>query len=219
MTFPDFSHELTHWHNGYYVVGTDEVGRGAFAGPLYVGAVIFPNNMQEDLIYEIKQNKINDSKLLSSNRRQTLAEFIKKIALSYHIAGISVEDINKIGVGRAGKIGMEYASRRAISKLKDAQAEFHILTDAFEIDRNEFPNQTPLVRGDRLSITIAAASILAKVARDQHMIELSTLYPGYEWEKNKGYGTLFHRKKLIESGPTPHHRYDFIQSTISSATY
>lgn len=216
MTYPDFSFENPHWNNDKLVIGIDEVGRGAFAGPLYVGAVIFPNNMHKDLVEEIIRNRINDSKLLSIKRREALAEFIKKTALSYHIASISVEDINKIGVGRAGKQGMEYVARKLKAKLDSETSSFHVLTDAFEIDQNEFPDQTPIIRGDSLSISIAAASIIAKVARDRHMEELASDYPRYEWNKNKGYGTRAHREALTKYGSTSHHRHDFIRNYISA---
>lgn len=213
MTYPDFSYEIPHWNDDKYVIGIDEVGRGAFAGPMYIGAVVFPNKMQDNLLNEIMQNKINDSKLLSNKRRETLAEFIKKTALLSHIISIPVEDINKIGIGKAGRIGMEHISRRVIAKLGHL-ASHHILTDAFEINRDEFPSQTPIVRGDSLSISIAAASIIAKVARDRHMTELSISFPEYGWDRNKGYGTAHHRKAIRASGPTIHHRTDFIRSSI-----
>lgn len=217
MQLPTFFYESTLWKDGSYVIGVDEVGRGSFAGPLYVGGVIFPNNMQENLIYEILQNKINDSKLLSKKRRETLSEYIKKTALFCAITSISVEDIDTVGVGKAGKAGFEHTVRTLNSKLKKNTSPFqsHVLTDAFEIDRKEFPNQTPLVHGDRISITIAAASIIAKVARDKYMDELSTKHPEYKWEENKGYGTSSHREALKKFGKTIHHRRDFIRNYIS----
>ena len=217
MAFPTFIHELKHWKDNKFVIGIDEVGRGAFAGPMYIGGVIFPNNMQNDLLDEILQNGINDSKLLSKKRREVLTEYIKKTALFCTVTSISVEDINKIGVGKAGKLGFEYDSRTLTVKLaaENPPNTTHILTDAFEIDKYEFPNQTPLVHGDRLSITIAAASIIAKVARDRHMEELSKKFPEYKWEENKGYGTSSHREALVKFGKTIHHRKDFIRNYIS----
>lgn len=217
MAFPTFIHESRHWKDNNFVIGIDEVGRGAFAGPMYIGGVIFPNNMQEILIDEILQNGINDSKLLSKKRREILTEYIKKTALFCSITSISVEDIEKFGVGKAGKSGFEHTVRTLNSKLTNnaALSQSHILTDAFEIDRNEFPNQTPLIHGDRLSITIAAASIIAKVARDRHMEELSNKFPEYKWEDNKGYGTSSHREALKKFGKTIHHRRDFVRNYIS----
>lgn len=214
MTYPDFSYEIPHWQDQKFVIGIDEVGRGAFAGPMYIGAVIFPNNMQDNLVNEILSNRINDSKLLSIKRREELAKFIKKTALLSHIISIPVEDINKIGIGKSGRMGMEHISRKVIAKLGNSGTHFHILTDAFEINRDEFPNQTPIIRGDSLSISIAAASIIAKVARDRYMTELSSSFPEYGWDKNKGYGTSLHRKAIRASGPTIHHRTDFIRSSI-----
>lgn len=218
MTFPTFENETIQWRSDKHVIGIDEVGRGCFAGPLYVGAVVFPNNMQNDLIDQILQNKINDSKLVSEKRREKLAEYIKKTALICTVIGISVEDINSVGIGGAGKVGMEHAARQTLSKLGHLASNVHILTDAFKINAVEFPNQTPIIHGDRISISIAAASIIAKVARDRYMTELSKSFPKYEWHKNKGYGTTTHRNAIQSFGVTPHHRTAFVKTTLMKAT-
>ena len=217
MLLPTFIHESTLWKDDNYVIGIDEVGRGAFAGPMYIGGVIFPKNMQDNLVNEILQNKINDSKLLTKKRREVLTDYIKKTALFCTITSISVEDIDKVGVGKAGKAGFEHTVRNLNSKLtkNSTSPQSHILTDAFEIDRKEFPHQTPLVHGDRISISIAAASIIAKVARDRHMEELSKEFPEYKWDENKGYGTSSHRETIKKFGKTIHHRRDFVRNYIS----
>ncbi len=178
------------------VCGVDEVGRGCFAGPVVVGAVIFPVGFS-------KFSGIADSKLLSAAKRKSLVDDIKNLAVCWAIDEVSVEVINKVGIGKATQI----AFFQVIKKL----AEFpqHILIDAFYIDGFNKKMQSPVVGGDRLSVSIAAASIIAKVYRDELMEKLGLEYPGYLFEKHKGYGTLEHRKAIKENGLSPLHRTSF----------
>ncbi|MCR8613280.1 MAG: ribonuclease HII [Mycoplasma sp.] len=176
-----------------YIAGTDEVGRGPLAGPVVAAAVIFDKDYENKLI--------NDSKKLSSTKRNELYKIIKNDALSYSIISIDVETIDKLNIKEASKLAM----KKSIESL-DIKPE-HVLVDYENIDI-EIP-QTSIVKGDEKSISIAAASILAKVSRDKYMIELSKKYNKYQFEKNMGYGTKYHRESIIKNGWTPEHRKSF----------
>lgn len=197
MILPTFEHESKHWNRGLdYVAGVDEVGRGCFAGPVVAAAVVLPQGFSGT-------NEINDSKLLSPKKREKLAEIIKKHALSFSIAEIPVPVINEIGIGRAA----QEAFTKAVNGLKKAPQ--HILVDAFRI-RSFAPHiQTPIIHGDRISISIAAASIIAKVYRDELMQKLHEQYKTYDFFTNKGYGTKKHREAITKFGLCDQHRTSF----------
>lgn len=176
------------------VCGVDEVGRGPWAGPVVTAAVILdPANIPTGL---------NDSKKLTAARREGLFE---KINASAHVAiGMaSVEEIDRINILQATFLAM----RRAVEALK--------VSPAFAlIDGNKIPpalvcDARAIVKGDSRSVSIAAASIIAKVTRDRLMCDLSATYPGYAWETNMGYGTKAHQEGLARLGVTPHHRRSF----------
>lgn len=197
IPLPTFQYEQSLWKTGLqYIAGIDEVGRGAFAGPVVAAAVILPQDFSCDL-------PIHDSKLLSAKQREAVAGSIQQKSLSFAIAEISVLWINKVGIGKATQM----AFRKAIRLLK--QQPEHVLIDAFLVQ--EFPKekQTPIVHGDRLSISIAAASIIAKVYRDALMRDLHTKYPVYGFAENKGYGTKAHQEALRQFGLSPMHRTSF----------
>lgn len=197
MTKPSFAEEKLLWNLGYpHIAGVDEVGRGCFAGPVVAAAVILPQQFDG-------MEKINDSKLLKPNIRQKLSEVIKKYALAFSISEISVEIINKIGIGKA----TQQAFKQAISKLS-LRPSF-ILIDAFYIESLSRKNQKPIVRGDGISISIAAASILAKVYRDERMQELHKQYDKYDFFTNKGYGTKKHQDAIKQYGLCDLHRKSF----------
>ena len=215
MTYPDFSHETELWKRGYVVIGIDEVGRGAFAGPLFVGGVVFSPTMNDERITYLLSLGINDSKKLSANRRKLLSKVIQKESLAYHIGAINVAQINRIGVGKATFHAMRDVVRNLL--LKVGGAKTFVLVDGFYVKYIKnigLKNQRGIVHGDGISLSIAAASVIAKVARDEHMINLSAKHPQYHFDKNKGYGTLFHRNALIVHGPTRLHRRDFIENFI-----
>lgn len=194
---PTFNYELIHWNNGLqFVAGVDEVGRGCFAGPVVAGAVILPAHFS-------KTDKINDSKKLSAKVRKELSEIIKEYALAYAIAEISVSVINKVGIGKAAQM----AFAKAVSDLKKAPE--HILIDAFPIESIALHVQTPIIKGDSLSISIAAASIIAKVYRDELMETLHPQYEAYDFATNKGYGTKKHREAIGMHGLSDIHRTSF----------
>jgi len=203
-SLPDFSYEIPLWEKGLSVLGIDEAGRGAFAGPLSVGGVIFDTALIDKLL----KLGINDSKLLSAKKREVLYHEIKKHAIFSHVELISHEIINEVGIGKATFLGMENVYKKGLEKF----GNIHGLIDAFKIPK--VVSQTAIVHGDRKSISIAAASILAKVERDHVMENLSQLFPEYGFATHKGYGTLMHRNILGKIGPTAHHRTQFIRRFV-----
>lgn len=172
---------------GYiYIAGTDEAGRGPLAGPVVAAAVIFPPKYEND--------RINDSKQLSEKERIALFETIKEDALSYGISIIEAHEIDELNIYQASKKAMEEA-------LKKLSHPFDlVLTDAMPLSLDSI-GVVPLIKGDTLSLSIAAASILAKVTRDHLMDELDTMYPQYGFKEHKGYPTKKHIENLKKFGP------------------
>lgn len=211
--FKLISFESQHWlKNHKYIAGIDEAGRGPLAGPMVVSAVVINSthfnlksqnineNISEELLY-MYQN-INDSKKVSAKKRFVLYDLIKKYALDYSIVEVSKDIIDQKGISQATQFGFF----SAYSKLKKVN---HILTDNFSINMLKPTFQTNIVKGDQKSVSIAAASILAKVHRDNIMIEYSKTYPLYQFEKHKGYGTKAHISLLTKHGPCEIHRKSF----------
>lgn len=197
MVFPTLKFEQELWSKKYrYVCGLDEVGRGCFAGPVVVGAVIFSPNVK-------LPEGIADSKLLTSNKREKLAIQIKKAALAWSIGEISVTDINKHGIGKATQM----AFRKAL-RLCSVQADF-VLIDAFYVERFNKKRQKPVKDGDKICVSISAASIIAKIYRDELMQKLHQKYPQYGFAKHKGYGTKEHQDAIKKYGLCPLHRKSF----------
>lgn len=205
MTKPTFDEEKAFWNQGYnYIAGIDEVGRGCFAGPVVTAAVILPKNFSG-------VGTVNDSKVLSAKKRKLLAELIKKEALAYSIAEISVSIINNVGIGKA----TQQAFRKAITDLS-IKPEY-ILIDAFYIEELDRKNQKPIIHGDGLSVSIAAASIIAKVYRDELMQQLHQQYKDYDFFTNKGYGTKKHREAIKKYGLCDLHRKSFNLSKFTTS--
>ena len=178
-----------------FIAGTDEVGRGAWAGPVTAAAVILdPKKIP---------NGINDSKKLTKNKRNQLSDEIIALSISYSIIHISVLEIDAINILEASMLAM----RKATYSLN--KAPNHVLVDGNKIPSNLNCPATAVVKGDNLSLSIAAASILAKVARDQIMEDLAQDFPKYGWETNVGYGTKAHIQGISQYGITPHHRVSF----------
>lgn len=189
--------EKSLWETGYsYVCGLDEVGRGSFAGPVVVGAVIFP---QDVVLIE----GIADSKLLKPKQREKLSAKIKKAAAGWSVAEIGVSAINKVGIGKATQM----AFRKAI-KLLSRSPDF-ILIDAFYVTHLNRKKQRPVKDGDKICASISAASIIAKVYRDQLMKKLHKKYPRYGFAKHKGYGTKRHQEAIRKYGLSRVHRKSF----------
>lgn len=180
--------------------GTDEAGRGPLAGDVYAAAVILN---PDDIIEEI-----NDSKKLSEKKREMLFDVIKEKAVSWCIATASVEEIEEINILNAAMLAM----KRAVSGL-NVKPEF-VLVDGNKIPDGLEIKADCLVKGDALSASIGAASILAKVARDRYMKEIALKYPEYGFEKHKGYGTKQHREALLKYGPCPVHRMSFLKKIL-----
>lgn len=206
---PNFHYESRLWRQGASIVaGADEVGRGAFAGPVVAAVVAFSPNIKLAV-------EINDSKKLSPKKRELANHWIKHHALFWSIGQGSVTEINRFGIVKA----THRAFRRAIhSSQTDIN---HLLLDAFYLPHtNALPQsfQTPIKKGDSLSISIAAASIIAKVHRDALMCTLHQRYQQYHWQANKGYGTLFHRQAIQAYGVCPYHRTCFIKNTLARAS-
>jgi ribonuclease HII len=176
------------------IAGVDEVGRGALAGPVVAAAVILDLARIPD--------GIDDSKKLSASRRVELAEAIHRSAVAVSIAAVESDEIDRINILRATKLAM----RQAIDGLTPSP-EF-LLIDAVSLSELKLP-QRAIIHGDALSVSIAAASIVAKVARDKTMKEYDRVYPGYGLARNVGYGTDEHRRALARLGPTPIHRLTF----------
>ena len=198
----DKKYELELNSKGYtYIAGTDEAGRGPIAGPLVVAAVVLPNDYNNP--------EIDDSKKLSPKKREELFAIIEEVALSFSIQVISLEEIEKYNIYEASRQGM-------IRCLKDLDKVDAILTDAMPIKDFDCPT-IPLIHGDALSQTIAAASILAKVTRDRIMLEYDKIYPEYDFKNNMGYGTKKHLEALDKYGITPIHRrgYEPIKSMLN----
>jgi ribonuclease HII len=207
MTHPHFDYESTLWNNGLeFIAGVDEVGRGAFAGPVVSAAVIFPKNLQPE-----KLKGLNDSKLLTPKRREYFVPIIEQYALKINIHASSASIINRIGIVRATFSSM----RHAIANFEKLD---HVLVDGFPIPhlRGYKNNQTAIIKGDHQSLSIAAASVIAKVYRDDLMQKYHCRHPHYHWENNKGYGTAQHIEALRKHGPCPLHRHMFIRKTGAS---
>jgi ribonuclease HII len=197
MIWADLSYEKKLWREGYQsVVGVDEVGRGSWAGPVVTATVIFPAAFKPTF-------QLADSKLLSIKRRLELDEAIKNNAVGFAIGEVGLPHINRYGIGRSTQQGF----RKALAGLS-INPDF-LLIDAFYIKYLPKKNQLPIVKGDQKSFSIAAASIIAKVYRDQLMEKLSLDYPNYGFEKHKGYGTKAHQEAIKIHGFSPLHRKSF----------
>lgn len=182
-----------------YVCGIDEVGRGPLAGPVVAGAVILPKDSQ--ILY------LNDSKQLSEKKREELYDVIMEQAVACGIGYASPERIDEINILQATYEAM----REAISNLKVSPDI--LLNDAVTIPKVTI-KQIPIIKGDAKSVSIAAASIIAKVTRDRLMVQYDNVFPEYGFASNKGYGAQMHIEALKKYGPTPIHRKSFIKNFI-----
>lgn len=218
MLLPNLSYEQELWGKDFLVIGVDEVGRGAFAGPIFAAGVVFPQANNNKRTAKLLSYGINDSKKLKPTQRQMLDKVIQKESLAIYISQIDVAEINRIGIGRANQKAMRQVVKRLcqMSHVKGQMSKTFVLVDGFRIKNLSgfAKNQKAIIHGDSISLSIAAASIVAKVARDNYMRKLAKVHPQYNWGQNKGYGTLFHRTVLSELGPTPFHRTDFVEGFI-----
>lgn len=186
----------TSYMKGVLEAGCDEAGRGPLAGPVFAAAVILPEGFSHPLL--------DDSKKMSEKNRLLLRDIIMKEAVAWAVAEVSPDEIDRINILRASFEAMT----RAVESLS-VHPE-HLLIDGNRfISRLEIPYRCE-VKGDGRFANIAAASVLAKTARDERMMQLAAEFPGYGWEKNKGYPTREHRQAVARLGATPHHRMTFL---------
>lgn len=190
------------YENRGYLCGIDEVGRGPLAGPVVAGAVILPADCE--ILY------LNDSKKLSEKRRELLYDEIMEKAVAVGLGVISPARIDEINILQATYEAM----RMAISNL-NVKPDL-LLNDAVTIPQVDIP-QVPIIKGDAKSVSIAAASVIAKVTRDRMMVQYEELMPGYGFASNKGYGSAAHIAALKEMGPCPIHRRTFIKNFCPEA--
>lgn len=183
-----------------YIAGIDEAGRGPLAGPVVAAAVILP----QDVYIE----NLKDSKKLTPKQRDKLYDEIKEKAISYGIGIVDEKQIDKINILNATKLAMEEAVRN-LSLVPDI-----LFIDAVHLDRLNI-EQKVIIKGDNLSISIAAASILAKVTRDRMIEELDSVYPQYGFAKHKGYGTKEHINAIKKYGICPIHRISFVEKYLA----
>lgn len=197
-SFPTYKYEQAAVDSGYPVVcGIDEAGRGPLAGPVFAAAVVLPIGCEIP--------GLNDSKKLSEKKREELFDIITEKAIAYSVASSSEKEIDDINILQATFLAM----RRAFDGLS-------VKPDMALIDGNKAPgldaSEQTLVKGDAKSMSIAAASVLAKVSRDRYMLEMAKLYPDYEFERHKGYGTKLHYEKIAEYGISDIHRRTFLKN-------
>jgi ribonuclease HII len=194
----DYSYEEKVLNAGYKVVcGIDEAGRGPLAGPVYAAAVILPLGLEIE--------GLNDSKKLSEKKREQLFDVICEKAVDYSIGIATEQEIDEINILNATFLAMH----RAVEGLKTKPD--YALIDGNQYPRIPFVTEETVVKGDAKSMSIAAASILAKVSRDRFMLQKADEYPQYQFEKHKGYGTKLHYEMIKEFGPSPIHRMTFLK--------
>lgn len=194
MTTPDWAFERQHWRRGYFrVAGVDEAGRGAWAGPVTVAAVILPGTAQD---YPFR-----DSKQLSAAQREEYAQEVRRVAVAYAVEHAWPEEIDRLNI-----LGATHAAAaRALARLDPAPQA--LVTDYLKL-RTDLPILAPS-KADALSYSVAAASLLAKTERDRLMTELDAQFPGYGFAAHKGYGAPAHRAALQELGVSEQHRRSY----------
>ena len=197
--FPSLDIERALWANGaLWIAGIDEAGRGALAGPVAAAAVILPQI--ESFTLELKG--VRDSKQMTPAQREYWNRAIREAAVTFGVGLASAKEIDTLGINPATKLAAERAIK-ALSVVPD-----HLLIDHFQLLDFPIP-QTSIPKGDVISLSIAAASVLAKTTRDALLCELDKQYPGYEFANHKGYGTTAHRDAIMTYGPTSMHRKSF----------
>lgn len=196
----DFSYEIEAHDKGYSVVcGVDEAGRGPLAGPVFAAAVILPENYSHEIL--------NDSKKLSEKKRDLVFDDIIRDAVSYSVGIATEKEIDEINILNATFLAM----KRAVDGLS-------IKPDLAYIDGNQYPKtgvkEVTIVKGDSKCMSVAAASIIAKVSRDRYMLKVAEEYPEYEFTKHKGYGTKLHYEMIEKYGISPVHRRTFLKKIL-----
>jgi len=196
---PNLTFERELWENEkQWIAGLDEAGRGAWAGPVVAAAVILPQkaNLEQNLL------GVRDSKQLNVHQREYWADIVKKHAQAWGVGSAGHSEIDQLGILPATRLAMQRALGQ-LSRFPD-----HLLIDALLLPNLDTP-QTALIKGDQRSLSIAAASILAKTTRDALMRQEGDYYPQYGFSRHKGYGTRFHQQAIAENGPCAIHRISF----------
>ena len=197
--YPDLRFETPLWSSGFTAVaGLDEAGRGAWAGPVSAAAVVLP----PDAGLLEKLHGVRDSKQMTSRQRAAWVDRIQAAALVWGVGFAEAHEVDEVGIVPATRLAMERALSACGCEVQ------RLLVDAVYLPGLNIPQQI-LIKGDARSLSIAAASVLAKTARDAVMLELEETYPGYCFARNKGYGTAAHRAGLDEIGPCKLHRFSF----------
>ncbi len=205
---PTWNEEKALWAAGVnHIAGIDEVGRGALAGPVAAAAVILPQNLKARWC-----SKVRDSKLLTEKEREFLSGKIKEAAITFGVGIISPKEIDKYGIAKAARLAMKMAVERLTIKPES------LLLDHFELPEVSLP-QKGVPDGDSLCFSIACASIVAKVTRDELMVQLENRFPGYNIGENKGYSTAEHLECLKRKGASAIHRTSFepVREVVSRA--
>lgn len=196
---PSLDREAAAWAERRLLVGVDEVGRGPLAGPVVAAAAVFPARTTP-------VPGVRDSKTLSAPQRLALAAALRDTALAVGLGAASCHEIDRLNIRVATALAMQRAVRRALHGL-DAPG-CTIVVDGYAVPELGFAHES-LIDGDALCYSIAAAGILAKTVRDRLMGRLARRHPGYDWDRNMGYGTPGHLEAISRHGPTPHHRRSF----------
>lgn len=190
------AYEKTLWEQGYeYIAGVDEAGRGPLAGSVYAAAVVLPKGCEIE--------GLRDSKKLSEKKREALFDVIKEKALAYGICAVDSDRIDEINILEA-----TFEAMRGAVDMLGMKPDF-VMIDGNRSKGFDDIEHATLIGGDDLSLSIAAASVLAKVSRDRYMAEMAKKYPEYEFEQHKAYGTARHRELIAQYGPCPIHRKTF----------
>jgi ribonuclease HII len=220
VAFPDLTSEAAlGFFSSQIVIGVDEVGRGCLAGPVVAAAALLCGDKIKALGFKNRGVRpesatdsslffrVRDSKLVPEEERETLAGFLRGFVNSHSVALASVQEIEEINIYHASHLAME----RAVSALEESigRKADKILIDGNKVPRSLIDRGIPIVKGDQKSLSIASASLLAKVHRDQMMREFDQHYPGYHFGQHKGYGTELHLRQIRALGATPIHRKDF----------
>ena len=203
-----FNFDLEEKQGFNFIIGTDEAGRGPAAGGVWASAVCFKDNINQELF-----KTLNDSKKLTPKKREALYEPIKENSY-FSIKAITVEKIEQINILNASLLAMKYALLDVIGQIKSENVL--CLIDGNKLIKDFIYPQKFIIKGDSISASIAAASILAKVSRDKYMDKIHQQYPCYDWIKNKGYLTKTHIEAIQKHGTTKYHRLSFLKNITKS---
>lgn len=216
LSLPNIAWELKQIKAGHSLIaGADEVGRGAWAGPVVAASVVLaPSHELKNFIKQVAIDEIiiNDSKKVPSLTRRRTAFWLRQNVLAWGIGEIAVSQINRLGLTKATQMAFRQALTHTRAHLPQHRLHF-LLVDAFYVPYIKTLNrhkQQAIIKGDAKVLSIAAASILAKDYRDSLMRRLSRQFPIYGWGRNKGYGTVFHQQAILRHGTTRHHRRNFV---------